>query len=350
MAHLDWVLMGFQRLPNILRVVRYASIRQLESKISEAGPPHMRPSPIHLREALNARVRRREIIIQPKPPNPVGLTLPDFYTLPDFSLDSSPDAARRAQVLALYETFFRAGNEDRGKTLERAVFRAAQEARAAGRWVMVIGSPDRPPEVGLVINGVAIEEAPDLILVGKDGTAIVEDKNGREWMTPWSHEVWELIAKALRHDALPVLVCRKVTYPLFLLFKEIGALAFQMHGQVFHADFAERLARVKHREGLGFADIRFGDQPPPTHTKTADEARSPCFAALAWGYVFMRRGAPVPALVPTQANAGRRTLEQPETTRPTVPMQLARHRASFCVGPFALSPLRVMLDGPAVHS
>jgi len=108
-----------------------------------------------------------------------------------------------------------------------------------------------------------LKRPPDLIMVGNGGMGMVEDKNGRGWMAPWSHEVWELIGKALRHDAIPVLVCRKILYPLFLLFKQIGGLGFQMHGQVFPEDFQEQLERVKHRDGLGFADIRFGDHPPP---------------------------------------------------------------------------------------
>ncbi len=81
-------------------------------------------------------------------------------------------------------------------------------------------------------------------------------------MAPWSQEVWGLIGKAIRHDALPVLICRKVLYPLFLLFKQIGGLAFPMHAQVFPEDFTDWLAPIKHRDGLGFADIRFGDDPP----------------------------------------------------------------------------------------
>jgi len=262
-ARADWIQVGYNRLPNILQRVRYASIRQLESKISEAGPPNMRPSPIHLSEALRARIRRGDVLIQPKPVHPGGLTFPDFYTPADFTTENPDDGARREGVIGLYGTFFGAVNEDHGQTLERTVYNAAREALAAHRWVKMIGSPERPPHVGLVLGGVMIEAPPDLILVGNGGVALVEDKNGRAWMAPWSHDVWELIGKAVRHNAVPVLICRKVLYPLFLLFKQIGGLAFPMHGQMFPEDFTELLARVKHRDGLGFADIRFGDRPPP---------------------------------------------------------------------------------------
>ncbi len=260
MAHGDWVLIASRRLPNILRRVRYASIRQLESKICEAGPADMRPSPIHLREALEALTGNGHVV-KDNPPNPPGLNLPTFYAPSGFSVVNPADAARRTEVLDLYDVFLRAGQEDRGKTLEWAVYKAAQQAQVAGSLVTVIGSPDRPPDVGMVLNGVQIEEAPDLILMAREGVVVLEDKNLREWLAPWSHEVWQLLAKALRHDALPILVCRKATYALFLMFKGLGALAFQMHTQLFPQGFADRLAAVKHRDGLGFADIRYGDEP-----------------------------------------------------------------------------------------
>jgi hypothetical protein len=115
----------------------------------------------------------------------------------------------------------------------------------------------------VVLNDVPLAEALDLVLVARDGMAAVEDKNLREWITPRSVEVWALIGKALRIGALPVLICRKVTYDVFLLFKQIGGLAFQVHSQHFPAEYAPRLARVKHRDGLGFHDLRFSDEPLP---------------------------------------------------------------------------------------
>ena len=163
----------------------------------------------------------------------------------------------------MYVDFLRAAKADGGKSLEKAVYKAALAARKAGQYLHVIGSPDRPPDAGVVLNDVPVGEALDLILVSRDGLGAVEDKNLREWLSPSSSEVWALIGKALRHDALPVLICRKVTYDVFLLFKQVGGLAFQVHTQMFPADYAGRLARAKHRDGLGFHDLRFGDDPPP---------------------------------------------------------------------------------------
>jgi len=261
LAQDDWVRVALHRIPRALRRGRYASMRQLEMKISEAGPGDQRANPIHLREALNALVENGDV--RPDhPPSPRGVTLPTFYMPRDFSGDRAEDVARRADVLALYGDFLRAARQDGGKTLERAVYKAALGARRAGHYLHVLGSPDRPPDAGVVLNDVPIGEALDLILVSADGLCAVEDKNLREWLTPSSSEVWALIGKALRHDGLPVMICRKVTWDVFLLFKQVGGLAFPVHTQMFPADYAARLARAKHRHGLGFHDLRFGDDPP----------------------------------------------------------------------------------------
>lgn len=239
-------------------------------KVAEAGPADLRPNPIHLRDALNRLVRSDQVRSE-HPPSPRDVTLPVFYTPADFSVERTSDRVRRERVIDLYTTFLRAGREDEGKTLERTVYRAALEARRAGRYLTVIGSPDRPPDAALVLDDVPVAGALDLILVARGGMVAIEDKNLREWLGPSSEEVWALIGKALRHDALPVLICRKVTYDLFFLFKQIGALAFQVHRQMFPLEFAERLAFIKHKDGLGFHDIRFGDDPPPSLTHFMSE-------------------------------------------------------------------------------
>ena len=261
-AHEDWVRVALRRLPQAIRRGRYSSIRQLEMKVSEAGPGDLRANPIHLREALNQLGSDGQVLLH-HPPSPRGITLPTFYTPPNFSEGMASDVERRDEVLSLYAVFLKAAKDDSGKTLERAVYRAALDARKMERYITVIGSPDRPPDAAVVLNDVPVAEALDLILITPDGIVAVEDKDLREWLSPSSSEVWGVIGKALRHDALPVLICRKVTYDLFLLFKQIGALAFQVHRQHFPTEYAERLARVKHKDGLGFHDLSFGDQPSP---------------------------------------------------------------------------------------
>jgi len=48
----EWTELAERRIINILNKRRVASRRQLESKISEAGPPGMRAQPHHITKAL----------------------------------------------------------------------------------------------------------------------------------------------------------------------------------------------------------------------------------------------------------------------------------------------------------
>jgi len=45
--------------------------------------------------------------------------------------------------------------------------------------------------------------------------------------------------------------------------KKIGALAFETHFQFFDPQYEERLTDVRHKDGVGFADIRYPEHPPP---------------------------------------------------------------------------------------
>ena len=75
-------------------------------------------------------------------------------------------------------------------------------------------------------------------------------------------QIRQLLGKCQAQDMLPVLVTRKVHYTTRLLFSFLGAVAFQTHYQCFPLKYAERLAVARHKDGLGFADIRFTEQPP----------------------------------------------------------------------------------------
>jgi hypothetical protein len=49
----------------------------------------------------------------------------------------------------------------------------------------------------------------------------VEVKNVRSWIYPWSHEVWDLLAKLGEFsDVVPILVSRRIHITTFRMFKE----------------------------------------------------------------------------------------------------------------------------------
>jgi len=67
----------------------------------------------------------------------------------------------------------------------------------------------------------------------------VEVKNHREWIYPITGEVWQMIAKCLALDALPVLVAREIGYLTRAVFAQLGIMGFAFHRQVFHPDFIQ---------------------------------------------------------------------------------------------------------------
>jgi hypothetical protein len=93
---------------------------------------------------------------------------------------------------------------------------------------------------------------------------VVEDKNLREWLTPSSEEVWALIGKALRFtDAIPVLICRRMHYVGFNIFKHIGLSCWQVYRQYFDPSVEPKLLDIRHKDGLGFSDVTTLLKPPP---------------------------------------------------------------------------------------
>ncbi len=56
-------------------------------------------------------------------------------------------------------------------------------------------------------------------------------------------------------------MARKFSYKTRSLFKELGILGFETHNQYFLPKLEEEMKDIRHKDGLGFADIRFKDEP-----------------------------------------------------------------------------------------
>jgi hypothetical protein len=96
-----------------------------------------------------------------------------------------------------------------------------------------------------------------------------EVKNVRGWLYPWSHEVWDLLAK-LGHfpEVVPILVARRIHLTTFRMFKDVGALGFEAREQWFarrgggSSIDPDTFSEV--RETFGFSDaVLLDDEPPP---------------------------------------------------------------------------------------
>jgi hypothetical protein len=254
----DWVEIAKRRVLKVLRARRFASNRQLEKKISEAGPGGMRPEPMKLSTAINELVRDGSVLAHPIP------NLARFFSPSNFG--GPMDENRRAEIVQL-ATEFRELTRNRdacGKALERVVYTAAT---VCGIYT-VLGTPDHPPAEGFAINGYVLERECDHILIPKEFMGpklVVEDKNLREWLHPSAEEVWGVIGKALRiPHAIPVLICRRMHYVGFPLFRRIGMLGWQVYKQFFSPDHVteDQLEPYRHTDRLGFADITTDLSPP----------------------------------------------------------------------------------------
>ena len=78
-----------------------------------------------------------------------------------------------------------------------------------------------------------------------------------------------------------MLIARKVHYTTRLFFHYLGAIAFETHFQYFSPKYESRLADAKHKDGLGFADIRFNEDPPP-HVVNLFSTLLPQLAPASW--------------------------------------------------------------------
>jgi hypothetical protein len=130
------------------------------------------------------------------------------------------------------------------------------------------GEPLSSHNQGFAINGYTLERECDHILIPKDFPGpklIVEDKNLREWLHPSAEEVWGVTGKALRiPHAIPVLICRRMHYVAFPVFRRLGMLGWQVYKQFFSPDHVTeaQLEPYRNRDLLGFADITTDLTPP----------------------------------------------------------------------------------------
>lgn len=183
----------------------------------------MRAEPIKISKALASLTAKGKIIAERH------ANLATFYKPIDFG--GTDDENRRAYILGLTTEFHGLTQNPAlcGGAFEKVV-RAA--ALSSGQYRVI-----SPARQGLEIDGYEIEKECDHVLLPKrfNGPAlVVEDKNLREWLTPSSEEVWALIGKALRFpDAIPVLICRRMHYVGFRIFKEIGVSCWQVYRQYF---------------------------------------------------------------------------------------------------------------------
>ncbi len=242
-----------------------ATDRTLEQKISDGGPFNQRIDPHVLTEVRMALVDQGEIIAMRE------------NNVPWYHLSTTPADVVQRRLAELQRVYVR--TQERGfklrvdQALETAIFRALQNLHASDPGVQFFGGfPDLDAhddsilyskiEPKLISGRQARQGMVDFVVAGSQGIlAAVESKNIRQWIYPKRSEIKDLLSKALDLDAVPVLISRRLPYVTVNLLRRCGFLFHETYGQLYSAADAELAALAKHKNLLGYHDIRVGNQP-----------------------------------------------------------------------------------------
>ena len=112
-------------------------------------------------------------------------------------------------------------------------------------------------------HGNATKKEPDFLQYGHDaGTLCIECKNIREWAYPHYGGIKTLIIRAYELDVVPVLIVRRLHYTTRTNFLEpAGIIAHETHYQYYPSSEAAIADQVRHRNSLGFTDVRATEEP-----------------------------------------------------------------------------------------
>src|SRR4030095_13478296 len=98
-----WRALAHRRILSILSKRRVASLRQLESKISEAGPHNIRPEPHHVKPALDQLLVEK--LVFPVSQVSIGQTPTQLYAHHSFDLTLPSDAERLRYIETSYKAY-----------------------------------------------------------------------------------------------------------------------------------------------------------------------------------------------------------------------------------------------------
>ena len=93
------------------------------------------------------------------------------------------------------------------------------------------------------------------------GWAGIESKNIREWLYPNRTEIISLLGKAVRLDCVPVLIGRRIPFVTFKLLSTCGVVLHQTYNQLLPVADQALAEKARHKDLLGYHDIRVGNQP-----------------------------------------------------------------------------------------
>lgn len=180
----EWSKIASHRIISVLRRHRLCNVRQLEAKISEAGPPSVRAQPLSIKDGLAYLLQHGTVKVALQKDSAPGITV-DFYALDEFSESRYTDQGRRDFILQ-YWPVYREGSgttELCGDVLETLVDKALTTCPSMIR----LGEPGKDFN-NYRIDGRRFDNSPpaDHVFYYRErGLALgIEDKNWREWIYP----------------------------------------------------------------------------------------------------------------------------------------------------------------------
>jgi len=191
-----------------------------------------------------------------------------WYHLPE--TPESVIKARLAELEPIYQALQQRNFLLRvGQALEIAVYRALLGQNTMD-FLGNFGDLDeheddelyRKEEPPSSISGQEIEGKLDFIVFHSPGVrGGLEVKNVRAWLYPDREELIGVLKKCCALDTVPVLIGRRIPYVTYSVFNPCGVVIHQTYNQRYPAADSALAEKAKHKDLLGYHDIRLGNEP-----------------------------------------------------------------------------------------
>lgn len=247
-----------------------ANWRTLEHKISDAGPSNQRIQPHIITPAKKALLKSKRIAVT------------EFQKSNWFHLvGENPERveARLAELQPIWSAFTDGAVVSRtGQALEIAVYRAlisAPNINVFGGFSDLEAHSDATlyskQELQTFNNATLGKHALDFIVgVGADFCGI-EVKNTRPWYYAHDPDIREAIRKALTLKVHPVFIGRRIQYVSFRVLGTCGVIMHETYNQRMASADADLANRARHKDLLGYHDIRVSNEPDARMTRFFNE-------------------------------------------------------------------------------
>ena len=256
-------LLARKRLINILTRHGVANARMLEQKISDAGPFDQRIDPHVLTPERNFLLNNGRIV-------KITRSAAPWFYLPSTPRNTIEE--RLAEQLSIFQRLHRGNFVMRvGQCLEISIYRSLLRQSALaylGSFRNLeehddsrLYSKEEPPQTLSGKHLIGDQKLDFVVHHPEAGWVGIESKNIREWLYPNRAEIISLLGKAVRLDCVPVLIARRIPFVTFKILSTCGVMFHQTYTQLLPKADQVLAEKAKHKDLLGYHDIRVGNQP-----------------------------------------------------------------------------------------